>query len=150
MRSADQTLDIQSLIRQKLEQLKKFLRVAQPRKRLLINMTIVGGSLAAALTAGPAFGGQSFTAWLTKILGLTSPSWRMLCGASTVCSVAATVASQLLKSHNTEEHVVKAQAWRAKLEVLDATLSFGQIDKQQATSEYLKCVEDVAFLEESK
>jgi hypothetical protein len=134
-------------IRQKRVQLETFLSTARPRKRRLLNVTIVGGSLAAALTAAPALGGPSFTAWLTGVLGLASPSWRVLCGAASVCSVMATVATQLLKSHNIEEHVTRAQGCRAKLEVLEVGLTMGQLDARQATTEYLKCVEDAAFLE---
>ena len=141
--------DLVSRIRQKRAHLETFLSAARPRKRRLLNITIIGGSLAAALTAAPAIGGQSFTAWLTGALGLASPSWRVLCGAATICSVMATVATQLLKSHNIEEHVTRAQGCRAKLEVLEVGLTLGQLDLRQATSEYLKCVEESAFLESS-
>ena len=136
-----------SRIREKRSHLDGFLSSARPRKRRLLNTTIVGGSLAAVLTAGPAVGGAPFTAWLTGALGSTSPSWRILCGAASLCSVMATVATQMLKSHNIEEYVTRAQGCRAKLEVLEASLSLGQIDAQQATTEYLKCVEDAAFIE---
>ena len=126
--------------------------VTQPRKRRLLNTTIVGGSLAAVLTAGPAVGGPSLTVALTGALGLnpaSSPAWRILCAAASVCSIMATVATQLLKSQNIEEHVTRAQGCRAKLEVLDVGLTLGQLDVRQATAEYLKCVEDGSFLEVS-
>ena len=139
--------DMVSRIRQKRTQLETFLSAARPRKRRLLNTTIVGGSLATALTAAPALGGQSFTAWLTGALGLASPSWRLLCAVASVCSVTATIATQLLKSNNIEEHVTRAQGCRAKLEVLEVGLTMGQIDTRQATSEFLKCVEDAAFLD---
>jgi hypothetical protein len=138
--------ELLSRIRQKRGELDAFLTAAQPRKRRLLNTTIVGGSLAAALTAGPAVGGSSFTAFLTGALGLSSPSWRLLCAAASVSSIAATVATQLLKTNHVEEHVARAQGCRAKLEVLDLGLTMGQIDAKQAAAEYLKCVEDSAFL----
>jgi MFS family permease len=141
--------ELLSRIRQKRGALDAFLSSAQPRKRRLLNTTIVGGSLAAALTAGPAVGGPSFTAFLTGALGLTSPSWRLLCAAASVSSIAATVATQILKSNHVEENVARAQGCRAKLEVLDLGLAMGQIDAKQAAAEYLKCVEDSAFLTES-
>jgi MFS family permease len=139
--------DILGRIRDKRAQLDRFLAAAVPRKRRLLNTTIIGGSLAAALTAGPAIGGQPFTAWLTATIGATSPSWRLLCGAATVASVAATVATQLLKSNNVEQNVTRAQSARAKLEVLETSLSLGQLDSKQAVAEFLKCVEDSAFLD---
>jgi hypothetical protein len=134
-------------VRDKRARLERFIARNLPRKRRLLNVTIVGGTFAAALTAGPAVGGQAFTGWLTSTFGLMSPAWQLLCGAAAACSVTATVATQLLKSQNIEEHVTRAQSCRAKLEVLDVGLTTGAVDLQQATTEYLRCVEETAFLE---
>ena len=139
--------DILGRIRAKRAEVDRFLATPVPRKRRLLNTTIVGGSLAAALTAGPAVGGQPFTAWLTMSLGLTSPSWRLLCGAASVASILATVATQVLKSNNLEQNIGRAQSARAKLEVLETSVTLGQLDPRQAATEFLKCVEDAAFLE---
>ena len=128
----------------KRQQVDGFLAAAGPRKRRLVNLAIVAGTLAAALTAGPALGGQSFTAWLTKSIGLTSPAWQLLCGAAALCSVSATVATQLLKSQNVEEHVARAQSCRAKLDVLEIGIKTGQIDGPRASSEYMRCMEESA------
>lgn len=138
-------------IRQKRSRLDRFLAAELPRKRRLLNTTIVGGTLASALTAAPAIGGTSLTASLTKAFGLsaTAPSWRLLCAAASVCSIVATLATQLLRSNNSEEHVTRAQGSRAKLEALDVGLSMGQLDDSQAASEYLKCIEETAFLRDS-
>jgi MFS family permease len=134
-------------IREKRVAVDRFLAATQPRKRRLLNTTIVGGTLAAALTAGPAVGGASFTAWLTQTLSLRSPSWRLLCAAASISSVLATVATQLLKTNNIEEHVAQAQSCRAKLEVLDVAITLGQLDTAQATGEFLRCLEAASFLE---
>ena len=134
-------------VRAKRSSLERFLAQKQPKKRRLVNLTIVGGALAAALTAGPAVGGQPFTAWLTMTLSLESPSWRLLCGAATVCSITATIATQLLKSQNIEEHVTRAQSCRAKLEMIEVGLTTGTLDPKQAAAEYLRCVEEAAFVE---
>jgi len=145
--NAVSTDDILGRIRAKRAEVERFLSAAVPRKRRLLNTTIVGGSMAAALTAGPAVGGQAFTAWLTMTMGLTSPSWRLLCGAASAASIMATVATQLLKSNNIEQNIGRAQSARAKLEVLETSLTLGQLDTRQAVAEFLKCVEDAAFLE---
>ena len=142
----DVAVDLGERIKRTRAALDGFLDAAVPRKRRLLNTTIVGGSLAAVLTAGPAVGGQPFTAWLTTALGLSSPSWRLLCGGAAVFSVVSTVATQLLKSNNIEEHITRAQACRAKLEVLELSLALGEIDIKQATAEYLRCVEQASFL----
>jgi MFS family permease len=139
--------DLLRRIREKRGQVETFVAGALPRKRRLLNITIFGGTLAAALTAGPAAGGASFTAWLTSTFGLTSPSWQILCGAAAVCSVAATLSTQLLKSQHIEENVARAQSCRAKLEVLELGLTLGHIETPQATSEFIRCVEEVSFLE---
>ena len=130
----------------KRAQLEAFIARAVPRKRRLLNLTLVAGTLAAALTAAPAAGGASFTAWLTQVLGLASPSWRLLCGVASVCSITATVATQLLKSQNVEEQVARAQSCRAKLEVLEIGLESGEIAPSHATAEYMRCVEESSFL----
>jgi hypothetical protein len=139
--------DLLTRIAGKHKQVERFIAAGQPRKRRLVNTTIVCGTIAAALTAGPAVGGQSFTVWLTKTLGLTAPAWQLLCAAAALSSGTATIATQLLKSNNIEEHVARAQACRAKLEVLEVGLSVGHMDVGQATTEYLRCVEDASFLE---
>jgi len=139
--------DLLRQVRQKRAQLEAFLARKAPLKRRLLNVTILGGTLATALTAGPAIGGASFTVWLTKTFGLTSPSWQLLCGGAAVCSVSATIATQILKSNHVEEHVTRAQGCRAKLEVLEVGLTTGQLDLAHATTEYMRCLEESAFLE---
>jgi MFS family permease len=139
--------DLLETVRQKRRQVDAFLTSAVPRKRRLMNITIAAGAVAAALTAAPAAGGQTFTTWMTTAMGLTSPSWRLLCGIATVCSIMATVATQLLKSNNLEERVIRAQSCRAKLEVLEIGIVAGQLDPARATAQYIECVGDVAFIE---
>jgi hypothetical protein len=81
-------------VRDTRAQVDRFIAGAVPRKRRLLNTTIIGGTFAAALTAAPAVGGAPFTAWLTASLGLESPVWRLLCGAASLSSIAATTATQ--------------------------------------------------------
>jgi hypothetical protein len=141
------TIDLKGRIAQKRAQLDTFIARAQPRKRRLLNLTIIAGTLAAVLTAAPAAGGASFTAWLTKAFQLTAPAWQILCGVAAACSVTATVATQLLKSQHIEEYVTRAQSCRAKLEVLEVGLTTGELDTSRAAGEYLRCVEEASFLE---
>ena len=141
------TDDLLGQVRQKRAQVEKFVAQALPRKRRLLNLTIIGGALATELTTGPAVGGQSFTSWLTKTFSLVSPAWQVLCGAAALCSVTATIATQLLKSHNLEERLIRAQGCRAKLEALEVGLTTGQIELRDATANYMKCLEEAAFLE---
>ncbi len=139
-------LDLNARIKDKNLQVSTYLAKAKPRKRHLVNTSIFAGSLSALLTAGPALGGKSFTAWLSGIFGLSSPSWQILCGAAAVSSLIATVTLQLLKSHNLDENVAQAQICSAKLEILEVGLASGQMDDKQALTEYIRCVEGMAFL----
>jgi hypothetical protein len=139
--------DLLTRLRQKRAQVDGFIATAAPRKRRLLNITILGGTLAAVLTAAPAVGGQPFTAWLTKTFELASPAWQLLCGVASVSSITATVATQLLKSHNMEERVTRALGCRAKLEAIEVGLATGQMHVPQATAEFMRCVEEAAFLD---
>src|SRR5262245_60948010 len=107
MNESENRDDLLKKIQLKRSQVEQFINSEFPRKRRFVNMTIVGGTLSAALTAVPAVGGQPLTAWLTQTLGLSSPAWRLLCAAASVSSVVATVSTQLLKSNNLEEHVTR-------------------------------------------
>jgi|GEM_PF-1514895 len=140
-------LDLGARIQKKHIQVTHYLTQTKPTKRRLLNSSIIGGSLSALLTAGPALGGQSFSTWLTGSFGLNSPSWQILCGAAAVCSLVATVSLQLLKSNRLEENLAKAQVCSAKLEILEIGLGAGQIDEKQALAEYIRCVEGTDFLQ---
>ena len=138
--------DLRARIGRKRAQLDEFISRVKPRKQRLVNTSIMAGMFAAALTAAPAAGGATFTAWLSQTFGLTSPAWQILCAGAAVCSVTATVSTQLLKSQNIEENVTRALSCRAKLEVLEIGLTGGYLDVPQATTEFIRCVEETAFL----
>jgi hypothetical protein len=138
--------DLSRRIAAKREQVDEFIRRMKPRKQRLVNLSIVAGLAAAALTAAPAAGGATFSGWLTRTFGLDSPAWQILCGAAALSSLTATGATQLLKSQHVEENVAHALSCRAKLEVLEIGLSTGQLDVPHATSEFIRCVEEVSFL----
>jgi MFS family permease len=135
-------------IHDKREKLETYLVHTVSRRRRLLTLTIVAGTFAAALTAAPALGGKPVADWLTATLGLTSPAWRLLCAAAMICSVTATITTQLVKSHNIEEKVSRAQSARGRLEMLEIGLASGEFDYSRAADECLQCVKDTAFIEE--
>jgi hypothetical protein len=55
-------------------QIESYLRRARPRHARLTVITLVSTALAAALTAGPALGGQDFTTWAARTFGLSGSS----------------------------------------------------------------------------
>ena len=84
-------------------------------QRRLLSLAIVGGAgdslTASRLLAGGVVGldGRHF--------GFTAPAWQILCAAAAICSVAATISTQMLKSNNIDERVARAEAVKARLEV---------------------------------
>jgi hypothetical protein len=127
-------------------QVAAYLARARGRQRRLINLAIVAGALATVFTASPALGGVSFSDWLTETFGFSSPAWQVLCAGAAACSLAAAIATQLLKSHNIEEHVARAEAVRAKLEAIDLGRITGRLTPEQVATEYSACVEQASFL----
>ena len=74
--------DVLQKIQQKRAQIEQYVSREFPRKRKLVNLTIMGGTLSAALTAVPAVGGQPVTAWLTQTFGLVSAVTGQHCQAN--------------------------------------------------------------------
>ncbi len=132
----------------KREELLAYMSKVRPRKRRLTNLTLFCGSAATVLTATPGLGGEAVTSWLAlNVFGATAPAWQILCLGATLCTVTATVATQILKSRDLEVKLIKAQTAAAKLEVIATDLQSGNIENQRASAEYLRCVEDTAFLQ---
>jgi hypothetical protein len=64
-----------------------------------------------------------------------------------VCSVSATIATQLSKSKKLDERAIRAQAVYAKLERLHVGLTLGEAGHARTSQEFLACLEEVAALE---
>jgi hypothetical protein len=139
-------IDLADRIACRRHEVQAYLKKATRRRRRMLNVTIVAGTAAAILTAAPALGGKPFAQGLTDVLGLSTPAWQFLCAAAAACSLTGTIAIQLLRSDNLEERIAEAQAVQAKLEILDLGLTTAQLDPEQATSEYFRCVVDSAFI----
>jgi hypothetical protein len=146
-RNGDLRADLLRRIKQKRPEIENYLRLAASRRRLLMNTTIIAGTLAAALTAAPALGGKSFADWLTSILSLSSPAWQLLCGVASLCSVAAAVATQLIRSYNVEERITRAQEARVKIEMLEVGVENRLLTPGKAVIDYMKCIGDIAFIQ---
>jgi hypothetical protein len=138
--------DLAALIERFRGQVAAYLVRARARQRRLINLAIIAGAVATVLTASPALGGVPFSDWLNETFGLTSPAWQVLCAGAAVCSLTAAIATQMLKSHNIEEHVARAETVRAKLEAIDLGRVTGRLTPEQAAAEYSAVVEQASFL----
>ena len=124
-----------------------YLQATCRRSHLLVNVSIVAGSVAAALTAAPALGGKRLTDWLNEAFGLSQPSWRILCAIACVCSLIATIATRTRASHNYEDHIARAQGVKAALEVLEVGLEAGTVNRHQAIAQLGTCIEDSSFID---
>jgi hypothetical protein len=136
-----------SELRHQRDLLTRFLRRNQPRQQRLSILAVGSSSLAALLTAAPALGGPSFTAELTKLLGLQSPSWRWICAAAALLSTLASTCSQLLQSSRLEEKVGRCQSAMARLDALELGLDLGQFTRDFAAETLVACVEASAALD---
>ena len=150
MSGSTPTATLVEAIRHKQALVDAYLQRAGSRQRRLVTIAIVGGAVAAFLTAAPAIGGKSFGDWLTELSGLDTPAWQILCAAAAACSLAAVIATQLLKSQSLDEHVARAHQERARLEWLDLSLATGLASYDQVAAEYHKCLEGLAFLDEAE
>lgn len=117
----------------------------EPRGERLTNLGIICGAIATALTAAPAIGGIRLTDALGAA-GPNSPSWRILCGAATLSSLIATIATNLFKSHDIASRLARAQGCDAKLEGIEILAELKQVSLKEATARYEKCIPDVAFI----
>ena len=137
-------------VRSKRAEVDKYLEFNSRRRRLLVNLVIIAGALAALLTAPPAVGGKPFTDWLQQLFHSTAPAWQFLCLFACLASLASVIAIQIQKSNNYEEHIVRAQELRAALEVLEVSITCGSLTIHKATSQFLKCLEDSSFMEPAR
>jgi hypothetical protein len=128
------------------DQVATYLLRARAKQRRLINLAIVAGAVATVLTASPALGGTSFADWLDETFGLSAPAWQVLCAGAAVCSLAAAISTQMMKSHNIEEHVARAENLRARLDALDLGRLTGRLTAEEVADEYRACVQQASFL----
>ena len=132
-------------IRDKRRRIAAFVGKLEPRGVRLMNLSIICGAIATALTAGPAIGGSRLTEALGTA-GPNSPSWRILCGAAMAFSLVATIATNLYKSHDTASRLAKAQACDAKLEGLETLVELRQMSTNEAATRYEECIPEVSFI----
>lgn len=134
-------------IHTKRDEIDSYLEDTTTRRSRLAQATIVAGSIAATLTAAPALGGQSLSDWPSRLFATPAPAWQILCGIAALCSLAATVATQLHKSNNYDERIVRAQGARAGLEVLEVGIASDRLNPEEAFSRYQQSVRTVSFIE---
>ncbi|MBL8928055.1 MAG: hypothetical protein JNM77_17765 [Pseudonocardia sp.] len=139
--------DLLEEINTQQESVDAYLNGAKPRSSRLTTVNIVASAVAAALTAGPAMGGTSFTEALQRILSLPEQAtvWRVLCLGATLSSMVAAVSLSLLKSDDLAAHVAVAEAARTHLRALQIRMK-GSEDIPRARGELADIVTSVPFV----
>lgn len=146
---ADYRRDLLDRIGGRRASIEEYLRTARPRGTRLVNISIVSSAVAAALTAGPALGGETFSTSVADGLSLSSDStvWRTLCFLALGVSVVAAISTNLAKSHDTAQRITAAEATNAELEGLRTLLEFGQISVGDAAKLYQQYLTKVPWIE---
>ena len=62
----------------------------------------------------------------------------------------AAVATQLHTSNNYEEHIARAEAIKATLEMLEVAITSNHLSQHEVTSQYLKIIENTSFIEAAR
>jgi hypothetical protein len=143
----DSDRELTTLVEAKRVDVERYLRSTTGRSKLLVNLNIAAGSIAAVLTAAPALGGKPLSDWLGETLTLSTPAWRILCALACACSVIATIATQMRASHHYEDRIAKAHELKAALEVLELELRCGTLDREHAAERFSRCITDSSTIQ---
>jgi hypothetical protein len=133
-------------IKSKRQEIADYLAKTEPQNFRLINISIICGALAAALTAGPGIGGAGFIDSAKNVVSFGVPVWQAICLAATGMSVLAVVANGKLKAQNLSTRIASAKACDSKLEGLQFMVELGQIDVKQAISLYTQYLTEVSHI----
>jgi hypothetical protein len=143
MKDTDALLD---RIKTKRREVSDYLKHNEPKQSRYIMISIVAGSLAAALTAGPGFGGTGFIDTASGLFTFGIPVWQALCLLATLLSVSAVISNGLLKSNDLISKVSQARGCDAKLEGLEIMLDMEQIELKQAASLYTQYLTEISHV----
>jgi MFS family permease len=127
-----------------------YLRSTRPKARRRASATIVLTSLAAAFTAGPAIGGETFAVSAQQAFGLVDDSavWRLLCFLALAVSLAAAIMTQLGKSQEAGGQLAAAEAAAAELEGLATLVHYGRLPFEEAVKLYQQYTAKISFIED--
>jgi hypothetical protein len=127
-----------------------YVREKSPASTRLSTISIVSSAIAAALTAGPAFGGPPFAEAVRNglDLGQSSTVWRWLCFAAVAVSLTAAISANLSKANDLTSRIAAAQAAGALLDGVRTRLEFGRLPVEDAAQEYQDIVAGIPFVPE--
>ena len=149
MDDAQNRQDLTRQIDQRRDDIRAFLRRARPKRNRLTNVSVVGSSVVAALTAGPGFGQNNFNTAVAGAFSLSSTSivWQVICILASILSLAAAIASGLANSRNSAEQISTAESASAQLDGLLTALKYGQLPVGDAARLYQEYSSKAAFID---
>lgn len=133
-------------IQSKRAEVIKYIQATDRKIKRLTNMAIVCGALAAVMTAGPALGGKTLSNWFNDMFQMELPIWQILCFVAMMCSLCATIATNLSKSSDSMTKLVQAQVCNAKLEGLLTQTELKSLDVSEASDQFAKLLTEVSFV----
>jgi hypothetical protein len=130
----------------------RYVQEKTPASTRLSTISIVSSALAAALTAGPALGGEPFAQTVQTGLGLGGPDavWRSLCFGALAVSVTAAISANLSKANDLMSRIAAAEAAGGLLEKMQRRLEYGELTVEQAVREYGDVVAGIPFVPEAR
>ncbi|REL33390.1 hypothetical protein DYD21_11480 [Rhodohalobacter sp. SW132] len=133
-------------IKTKRREVADYLNQNEPKQSRYIMISIVAGTLAAALTAGPGFGGSGFIDTASGLFSFGVPVWQVICLLATLLSMSAVISNGLLKSTDLTSKISQVRGCDAKLEGLEIMLDMEQIELKQATSLYTQYLTEISHV----
>ena len=148
--ATDKRAELLATIEYRRACIEAYVREKTPASGRLSTISIVSSAIAAALTAGPALGGERFTAAAQDGLSLEKAStvWRLLCFAALVVSVTAAIAANLAKANDLTSRIASAEAAGAMLHGVHTRLRFAGLSLEDAAQEYRDIVTGIPFVPE--
>lgn len=120
----------------------------RPVSTRLSTISIVSSSIAAALTIGPAAGGQTFAETVRHGLDLSQSQtvWRALCLAAAMVAVVAAISANLNKSNNLVGRIELVEGCSAELDVLRNRFELGKLSVGDALNRYEEIRAKIPFI----
>ncbi|WP_369255257.1 hypothetical protein [Geodermatophilus amargosae] len=146
--SRDSRAGLLETIRVRRGAIEAYVHEQRPASTRLSTISIISSSVAAALTAGPAFGGTRFADNVKEGLSLeqTSQVWQVLCLGALVVSVTAAVSAQLNKANDLTSRIGAAEAAGVMLDGLRTRLEYGRLPVKEGAEEYQDIVAGIPFV----
>jgi hypothetical protein len=125
----------------------RYLATTRPRAAAWIVTNIVSSALAAAVAAGPTFGGSAFIDMIQRGLGLPDalPLGQILCAVVFAITVVSTITASIIRARDYATKIAAAETCYGALEALRVELRFGALPVVRAAEMMAKEIARTSF-----